>query len=93
MVWWKSRWSTLRLVKTAAAKRVPRRRPAASPCEETSIATARQPAARASANMRCRSGASGVVRAAAMSRPPYSYWIVPIRPQSRPAARRISRIM
>ena len=41
---WKSRWSWVRLVNAATAKRIPsaRRRPSA--CEETSIAQARSPA-------------------------------------------------
>ena len=78
---------------TAAAKRVPRSRSAARPCEDTSIAMAWHPAWRPSQKIRCRSSDSGVVRVAEMSRSPNSYWIVPMMPQGIPAARRMSRIM
>ena len=44
MVAWKSRWSWLRLVKTAMSKSMPSTRDSASACEETSMVTAVTPA-------------------------------------------------
>ena len=44
MVPWKSRWSWVRLVKTAMSKSMPSTRDSASPWEETSMATAVTPA-------------------------------------------------
>ena len=69
-----------RLVNTAAAKRVPSTRCRARACDETSITTARSPAARKPSRRSCSSGASGVVCV------PDS---VPMTPVGRPAARRI----
>src|SRR4051794_32162934 len=60
---WKSRWSLLRLVKTAAAQWIPSARCSCSAWLETSIAQARSPARSIPANARWRSMASGVVRA------------------------------
>ena len=49
---WKSRWSWLRLVNAATAKRTPSTRCSSSACEETSIAHAASPAASIAANVR-----------------------------------------
>ena len=67
---WKSRWSRVRLVKTAVAKRVPSTRFSASACDDTSITHARLPRWIISRSSACTSGASGVVRAASRSSPP-----------------------
>ena len=77
---WKSRWSWLRLVNTATAKRVAVDPVLARACDDTSIATARRPSSRNGRQPAWRSGASGVVR------DPVS---VPITPVGRPAASRI----
>ena len=58
---WKSRWSCVRLVKSAAAKCVPSTRWSASACEETSIAQARSPPSSIARKAAWRSIASGVV--------------------------------
>ena len=59
---WKSRWSWLRFVKTAAAQWIPSARRSSSACEEISIAQAASPPSSISRNVRWRSIASGVVR-------------------------------
>ena len=76
----------MRLVKTAAANRVPSTRLSARACDDTSIAHAPQPASSISRSICCTSGASGVVRAASRTSPPMRYCTVPIRPQRMPAA-------
>ncbi len=82
MVWWWSRWSRLRLVNAATSKTMPSTRCWASPCEDTSMATARIPSARRPASWAWSTGASGVVRA------PSS---VPITPLGTPAWARTER--
>ena len=67
---WKSRWSWVRLVKTAADQWMASARCRASAWLETSMTTASSPAASMSAKVRCRSMASGVVRATACCSPP-----------------------
>ena len=79
--WW-SRWSRLRLVNAATSKTIPSTRCCVRAWEDTSMATARRPPATIPASVRCRSGASGVVRA-----PPS----VPTTPVVRPSASRTDR--
>ena len=85
---WKSRWSSLRLVKTATSYVVPSTRPIASAWLDTSIATAPTPRSRMTANRACRSGASGVVRTLGSTSSPTRVSMVPTSPVLRPAARR-----
>jgi hypothetical protein len=82
---WKSRWSRLRLVKTAAAQWIASARPSSSACDETSIAQARSPASTMRAKVAWRSIASGVVRSTASSRPPTTEATVPSSPVGVPA--------
>ena len=81
----------MRLVKSAAAKRVPAVRRWASACEETSIAQALSPASRMRAKSSCSSIASGVVCRSGTAAPPTRASIVPTSPQGRPAASSIAR--
>ena len=83
---WKSRWSCVRLVNTAAATWIPSARRSSSACEEISIAHASSPASAIAANVRWRSIASGVVRTTGCSTPPITDLTVPSRPQRRSAA-------
>ena len=83
---WKSRWSCVRLVNTAAATWIPSARRSSSACEEISIAHARSPASSMAANVRWRSIASGVVRTTSCSTPPITDLTVPSSPHGRPAA-------
>ena len=83
---WKSRWSWVRLVNTAAATWIPSARRSSSACEEISIAHASSPASAIAANVRWRSIASGVVRTTGCSTPPITDLTVPSRPQRRSAA-------
>ena len=87
---WKSRWSCERLVNAATANRVPATRPRASAWLDTSMATSVTPASAITANMACRSGASGVVNAAGSRRrcpsgPSIRVPTVPSSPLVRPA--------
>ena len=59
-----------KFVKTPAAKWIPSTRCIASACEDTSITHAPQPASTICRMKPCTSGASGVVRVAAISRSP-----------------------
>ncbi len=77
---WKSRWSWVRLVNAATAKRIPSTRLRVSACEETSIAQARSPASAIRRNVAWRSIASGVVRSTGSSTPPTTRFTVPSRP-------------
>ena len=83
---WKSRWSWLRFVNAATAKRTPSTRRSSSACEETSIAHAASPASSIARNVAWRSIASGVVRTAGRSSPPTTDVTPPSRPHGRPAA-------
>ena len=83
---WKSRWSCVRLVKTAADQWIASARCRESAWLETSMTTASSPAASMSAKVRCRSMASGVVRATACCSPPTIAVTVPSRPVRRPPA-------
>ena len=74
---WKSRWSCVRLVNTAAATWIPSARRSSSACEEISIAHASSPASTIAANVRWRSIASGVVRTTGCSTPPITDLTVP----------------
>ena len=85
---WKSRWSWLRLVKTARSKRTPSTRPSSSAWLDTSIVTAEAPRSRMTASRACRSGASGVVRVAGSTSSPMWVATVPITPVVCPPARR-----
>ncbi len=81
---WKSRWSCVRFVNTAAAKWMASARWSSSACEETSITQARSPASSIARNVRCRSIASGVVRTTSCSSPPITLVTVPSSPVGRP---------
>ena len=76
----------MRLVKTATRQWMASARRRASACEETSMTTASSPPATISANSRCRSIASGVVRTMGRSSPATKAVTVPSRPVRRPAA-------
>ncbi len=65
---WKSRWSRVRLVKTATSNRQPATRSSISACEETSMAAAFAPSRTISASSDWMTVASGVVRSAGSSR-------------------------
>ncbi len=89
---WKSRWSWVRLVKSAASKWIESQRCSAKACEDTSIAQATSPAASIRLNVACRSIASGVVRSTSSTAPPTTCRTVPISPHWNPAASSTSRI-
>ena len=92
---WKSRWSRPRFRNTATSKANPPTRPITSAWLETSIAQASTPLSTICRNSRCRSGASGVVRADATSSPSIRVPTVPITaagtpaPVSPPSSRRV----
>jgi hypothetical protein len=88
---WKSRWSWVRFVNTAAWKWTESARCRTIACEETSIAQARSPASSMRRKVACSSIASGVVRSTSSSAPPTTCFTVPSRPHRIPAASRISR--
>ena len=79
---WRSRWSLVRLVKMAPAKRVPATRFRAMPCEETSMTTLRTPAPSIAASVPCTSVASGVVLTAGRRSPPETVSAVVMSPHS-----------
>ena len=81
---WKSRWSWVRLVKTATSKWIASARCRTSACEETSIAQARSPPSSIRRKVACRSIASGVVRSTASSTPPTTCLTVPSSPHWMP---------
>ncbi len=83
---WKSRWSWVRFVKPAAAKRTPVTRSSSSACDETSIAHARSPASTIRRSVACRSTLSGVVRATGSTTPPTRDSTVPSSPACPSAA-------
>ena len=76
-VLWKSRWSWVRLVNPATAKRAPSTRPSASAWLDTSIAHQATAFSRITANNACRSVASGVVRTLLTTSSPIRVSIVP----------------
>ena len=88
---WKSRWSWVRLVKSASSKWIASARCRASACEETSITQARSPPSSMRRKVACRSIASGVVRSTSSSTPPTTCLTVPSSPDWIAAASRISR--
>jgi len=88
---WKSRWSWVRLVKTAASKWIASARCRDIAWEETSIAQALSPPSSMRRNVSCRSIPSGVVRSTGSSTPPTTCFTVPISPVWIPAASSISR--
>jgi hypothetical protein len=86
---WKSRWSSVRFVNTAASKCSAVVRSWAIAIEDASMTTWPMPALRISESSRCTSGASGVVSGAGSACPPKRYAIVPITPVVHPAARQM----
>ena len=84
---WKSRWSRVRLVKTATLNSQPYTRSRAREWDETSSTAWVQEATTISRKSCWRSDASGVVRTASDSRSPMRYCTVPRRPAVYPAAR------
>ncbi len=89
---WKSRWSWVRLVNAATAKRIPSLRLSASACEEISIAQARSPPSTIRRKVACMSIASGVVRSTGSSIPPTTRLTVPSSPVWIPACSSTWRI-
>ena len=81
----------MRLVKIAADQWIASARCRDSAWLETSMTTASSPAASMSAKVRCRSMASGVVRATACCSPPTIAVTVPSRPVLRPPASSTAR--
>ncbi len=70
IVGWKSRWSRVRFVNTAAAQWIASARCSSSAWEETSMTQAPSPPSSIRAKVACRSIASGVVRTAGSATPP-----------------------
>ncbi len=76
----------MRLVKAAAAKRVPATRSSASACDDTSIAQLWSPASAICRNCACRSMLSGVVCFTSATWPPIRDSTVPSSAGRSPAA-------